>query len=100
MKNTKLISIRKSKKISQADVATYLKISQTQYQKREAGKIKITAYEWEKIAKLLDIDLDEINVKNNHTVHEKSLAEEVLFLKERIKKLELKINLNTSNNMH
>lgn len=33
-------------------MATYLKISQTQYQKRETGKIKISDSEWERIAPL------------------------------------------------
>ncbi|MCJ8152967.1 helix-turn-helix transcriptional regulator [Chryseobacterium sp. SSA4.19] len=87
MENTKLIHIRKSKKISQTDIATYLKISQTQYQKRETGKIKISDYEWDKIARLLDVDVNEIYTSD----HNSNLLEELLFLKQRIRKLEQRI---------
>ncbi|WP_053077099.1 helix-turn-helix transcriptional regulator [Chryseobacterium sp. BLS98] len=58
--NKKLIAVRKSRKITQADIATYLKISQTQYQKRETGKIKISDQEWKDIARLLDVSVEEI----------------------------------------
>lgn len=58
--NTKLIALRKARKITQADIATYLKISQTQYQKRETGKIKISDQEWKDIARLLDVSVEEI----------------------------------------
>lgn len=58
--NKKLISVRKAKKITQADIATYLKISQTQYQKRETGKIEISNQEWKNIARLLDVSVEEI----------------------------------------
>jgi len=95
MKNTRLITARKLKKISQADIATYLKISQTQYQKREAGKIKISDYEWDKIAKLLEIDLDEIFTKYEDENNDKSLKDELLFLKERIRNLEQRIKFST-----
>jgi transcriptional regulator with XRE-family HTH domain len=93
MKKAKLINLRKSKKISQADVATYLKISQTQYQKRETGKIKISDYEWDKISKLLDVNLDEIYTGNENTNNDKNLLDELLFLKDRIKSLELRIKI-------
>ncbi|WP_160137500.1 helix-turn-helix transcriptional regulator [Chryseobacterium sp. c4a] len=58
--NRKLIAVRKAKKMTQADIATYLKISQTQYQKRETGKIKISDQEWKDIARLLDVSVEEI----------------------------------------
>jgi transcriptional regulator with XRE-family HTH domain len=93
MKKAKLINLRKSKKISPADVATYLKISQTQYQKRETGKIKISDYEWDKISKLLDVNLDEIYTGNENTNNDKNLLDELLFLKDRIKSLELRIKI-------
>lgn len=94
MKKQKLIQIRKEKKISQADIATFLKISQTQYQKREAGKIKISDEEWKRIAKLLEVEFDEIFEKDIEQVHEKSLLKEELnFLKEKIKNLEEKLLL-------
>ncbi|MGG5208112.1 helix-turn-helix transcriptional regulator [Chryseobacterium sp. MIQD13] len=58
--NKKLIAVRKARKITQADIATYLRISQTQYQKRETGKIKISDQEWKDIARLLDVSVEEI----------------------------------------
>lgn len=91
MKKEKLIITRKEKKISQADIATYLKISQTQYQKRESGKIKITDKEWQKISKLLNVEVDEI-----YEEHIKSttidLKEELQILKEKITNLEQKLS--------
>jgi transcriptional regulator with XRE-family HTH domain len=90
MKKEKLIITRKEKKISQADISTYLKISQTQYQKRESGKIKITDKEWQKISKLLDVDVDEIY--EEHIEPDKiNLKEELQILKEQIKILEQKL---------
>lgn len=89
--NNKLITVRKASKISQADIATYLKISQTQYQKRESGKIKITDKEWQKISKLLNVEVDEI-----YEEHIKSttidLKEELQILKEKITNLEQKLS--------
>lgn len=56
----KLIKIRKEKKFSQQDIAKHLNISQTQYLRKEKGEIAIKDDEWERIAKLLDVDIDEI----------------------------------------
>ena len=55
-----LIRVRKQKKFSQQDVAEHLNISQTQYQRKEKGEAGITDSEWERIAKLLDVDIEEI----------------------------------------
>lgn len=73
--NNKLIAVRKAKKITQADIATYLKISQTQYQKRETGKIKISDQEWKDIARLLDVPVKEIfeEIDNQHLVLQKKI---------------------------
>lgn len=90
MKKEKLIESRKAKKISQTDVATYLKISQTQYQKRESGKIKITDLEWQRISKLLNVEVDEIYEEHiePNTIN---LKEELQILKEKIKILEQRL---------
>jgi transcriptional regulator with XRE-family HTH domain len=90
MKKKKLITVRKAKKISQTDVATYLKISQTQYQKRENGKIKISDLEWQRISKLLEVEVDEIYEEyvEPNTIN---LKEELQLLKEKIKILEQKL---------
>ena len=60
MTNNKLISVRKAKKMTQADIAIYLKISQPQYFKREKGQVKITDTEWSSIAKLLGVQVEDI----------------------------------------
>lgn len=92
MKKQKLISIRKAKKISQTDIAIYLKISQTQYQKRESGKIKITYLEWQRIAQLLDVFVEDIHeddfLSNNH----EEIKKELQSLKEKIQILEQKLS--------
>lgn len=72
MVKEKLIKMRKEKKFSQQDIAEHLNISQSQYQRKEKGETGITETEWERIAKLLEIDVDDIkessetsNVMNN-----------------------------------
>ncbi|UOU99696.1 helix-turn-helix domain-containing protein [Chryseobacterium daecheongense] len=72
MVKEKLIKVRKEKKFSQHDVAEHLNISQSQYQRKEKGEIGITNTEWDRIAKLFEIDVEEIkenseatNVMNN-----------------------------------
>ena len=93
MKKEKLIKARKASKISQTDIATYLKISQTQYQKRENGKIKISDLEWKRISKLLDVEVDEI-YEEYIEPNAINLKEELQILKEKIKILEQKISIN------
>lgn len=63
MKN-KLIQLRKSQKFSQQDIAEYLKISQAHYQRKETGKIYIKEEEWSKLAKLLNVGIEDIREKN------------------------------------
>ncbi|MDR1877914.1 MAG: XRE family transcriptional regulator [Flavobacteriaceae bacterium] len=56
----KLINVRKTKKFSQQDIANYLKISQTQYQRKEKGEVKILDCEWERIAELMNVPVEDI----------------------------------------
>lgn len=77
-------------KISQTDIATYLKISQTQYQKRESGKIKISDYEWQRISKLLNVEVAEIYEEDTDQKNVINLKEELQILKEKIEILEQK----------
>lgn len=90
MTNEKLISARKARKITQANIATYLKISQTQYQKREAGKIEISKQEWQNIAKLLDVSVENIfeDFKKNMTNQYDTLIQEIETLKLKLLNLE------------
>ncbi|WP_343609258.1 helix-turn-helix transcriptional regulator [Chryseobacterium oranimense] len=89
--NKKLIAVRKARKITQADIATYLKISQTQYQKRETGKIKISDQEWKDIARLLDVSVEEIfeEYPNQYLVLQKKIE----ILKLQLKALSLGQNI-------
>lgn len=59
-----LIRVRKQKKFSQQDVAEHLNISQTHYQRKEKGEVGITDTEWERISKLLEVDIEEIRENN------------------------------------
>jgi transcriptional regulator with XRE-family HTH domain len=55
----KLISIRKAK-YTQESMAKILHMTQSQYQRREKGEIKISDEEWERIAKALGTTIEEI----------------------------------------
>ncbi len=72
-------------------MATYLKISQTQYQKSESGSIEISGYEWQKISKLLDVKVDDIFEEQSDQQKELSLKEELEFLKLKIKSIEKRL---------
>ncbi|MBL3549865.1 MULTISPECIES: helix-turn-helix transcriptional regulator [unclassified Chryseobacterium] len=89
--NNKLIAARKARKITQADIATYLKISQTQYQKRETGKIKISDQEWKDIARLLDVSVEEIF--EEYTSQYLVLQKKIEILKLQLKALSLGKNI-------
>lgn len=58
MKKNNLIKIRKEKKFTQQDLAECLKISQTQYLRKEKGDVCISDQEWEKIANLFNVEID------------------------------------------
>lgn len=92
MTNEKLILARKANKMTQADIATYLKITQPQYNRREKGKIKIEDREWQLIAKLLGVSVEEIYEDYKVQIPQNSLnlIQEIDFLKEKIKILESK----------
>jgi transcriptional regulator with XRE-family HTH domain len=60
MVKEKLIRARKEKNFSQQDIAEHLKISQTHYLRKEKGEVEIRDDEWERIAKLLNVEVDDI----------------------------------------
>ena len=91
MIKSKLKIARKLRNISQTDIATYLKISQTQYQKREAGKIKLMFDEWKKIAKLIDVPVEDIFEEHCEIADQRSLKDELDSIKKRLKILERKL---------
>ena len=59
MIKNKLIQARKGK-YTQVDMAKILHMTQSQYQRREKGKIKISDMEWERIAQALDTSIEYI----------------------------------------
>jgi len=60
MLKEKLLNARKEKQFSQQDMAKHLNISQTHYLRKEKGEVEIRDEEWERMAKLLDVDVDDI----------------------------------------
>ena len=91
MTNEKLISVRKAKKMTQADIAIYLKISQPQYFKREKGQVRITDTEWRNIANLLGVEVEDIYepFAGQISLHDQ-LSLKIDSLKEKLKMLEEK----------
>ncbi|MDF2933450.1 MAG: helix-turn-helix protein [Chryseobacterium sp.] len=60
MLKEKLKQTRIDKKFSQQDMAKHLNISQPHYLRKEKGEIEIRDEEWERMAKLLDVEVDDI----------------------------------------
>ena len=67
MIKNKLIAARKEKNRTQNDVAELLFMSQSQYQRRERGEIRISDEEWVRIAKILDKEVEDIKEEDNIT---------------------------------
>ena len=85
MRHTKLTSIRKSKMISQEEMATQLGMEQTTYSRKERGISPITQEEWKRFAKILDVSAHEIKddpiptYKNeNCTLHDNNIGTEYI----------------------
>ncbi|MCL2246366.1 MAG: helix-turn-helix domain-containing protein [Lentimicrobiaceae bacterium] len=60
MEKNKLIEMRKSKKLSQLQIAKLLNMTASCYSKRECGDTYIRLEEWGELAKILDVPFDEI----------------------------------------
>ena len=60
MEKIKLLEVRKSKGLSQDQIAKQLYMDVSSYNRREQGQMKINIMEWEKLAKILNVPLDEI----------------------------------------
>ena len=65
MVKNKLVAARKEKNMTQHDIAELLFISQSQYQRRERGEIHISDEEWERIAKILGKEIQDIKEDDN-----------------------------------
>ena len=60
MEKVKLIEKRKLKGLSQSEVAKELCMEVTAYCRREKGKVKIAYPQWEKLAEILGVPVDDI----------------------------------------
>ena len=56
----KLINARKERNMTQDELGENAGISQSQYQRREQGQIRITDNDWERIAKILQKEVEDI----------------------------------------
>jgi transcriptional regulator with XRE-family HTH domain len=76
MKKTKLLERRKAKGLSQNAIAEKLCVYVSNYNRRENGQVKISLKEWEKIANLLDVPIEDIYESDDTPVftHKDSLA--------------------------
>jgi transcriptional regulator with XRE-family HTH domain len=71
MVKTKLIQKRNEKRFTQNDLAEHLKISQTQYSRKEKGDVEFSDEEWEKMSKLLDTDIEDLKeVDKENSIHQ------------------------------
>jgi transcriptional regulator with XRE-family HTH domain len=64
MVKNKLKEVRKAK-YTQENMAKILHMTQSQYQRREKGEIKISDEEWERIAKALDTNVEDIKEEDS-----------------------------------
>lgn len=60
MEKSNLIKTRKLKGYSQQHIAEHLCMDVSNYNKREKRKAKITSNEWEKLAKILEVSVEDI----------------------------------------
>ena len=68
MVKEKLIKARKAK-YTQEHMAKILHMTQSQYQRREKGEIRISDEEWERMAKALDTTVEDIK-EDDSTMHQ------------------------------
>ena len=65
MEHQKLIDARKSKGLTQKQMALKIAMEQTTYSRKERGKSPISDEEWNRFAKTLEVPVDEIKEINN-----------------------------------
>ena len=68
MKKIKLIEVRKRKNITQKKIANVLCMDVSNYNRREKGTIRISMQEWQKIAEVLKVPLEEIYENDESTI--------------------------------
>lgn len=65
MEQQKLIEARKSKGLTQKQMAFKIAMEQTTYSRKERGKSPISDEEWSRFAKTLEVPVEEIKEINN-----------------------------------
>lgn len=60
MSKRKLILVRKKKGYTQQQVADFIATDVSNYSRKESGNVKIISDEWEKIARFLEVPVEEI----------------------------------------
>lgn len=68
MVKSKLIAARTEKGLSQQEMADLLYMDQSQYSRREKGITKISEDEWDKLATILEKDVEDIFEDETHVV--------------------------------
>ena len=68
MEKVKLIERRKEKSISQREIAEKLCMDVSCYNRREKGQARISPQEWEKLADILDVPVNEIYESDDNHV--------------------------------
>ena len=68
MEKIKLIERRKEKGISQREIAEKLYMDVSNYTRREKGQARISPHEWEKLADILDVPVNEIYESDDNHV--------------------------------
>jgi transcriptional regulator with XRE-family HTH domain len=66
MEKTKLIERRKAKGFSQNMIAEKLCMDVSNYNRRERGQVKISMLEWEKLAGILQVPIEDIYESDNN----------------------------------
>ena len=65
MQHEKLIELRKAKKITQSQMAKNIHMEQTTYSRKERGKSPISEDEWNRLANVLNVEVEQIKDLNN-----------------------------------
>jgi transcriptional regulator with XRE-family HTH domain len=68
MEKEKLRRLRKQKGFTQQQIADAIAIDVSNYSRKENGGVKIIREEWEKIAKFMDVPLEEIYQEEEATI--------------------------------
>ncbi|AZB34130.1 helix-turn-helix transcriptional regulator [Chryseobacterium bernardetii] len=68
MQKEKLRLIRKQKGYTQQQVADFIATDVSNYSRKESGDVRIVKEEWDKLARFLDVPLDEIYEEEEATI--------------------------------